>query len=260
MIHVLQPRKVGIAERWHAEFPAGIIAQELAAPFLDVERWIRQYRIKAHVREGVLEQRAIAVPADVAGDASDGEVHAGEAIGFRVSLLPKHGDIIQAPSMGEHEAIRLNIESARAAAGVINPAPKWLDHFHHQRDHAARRVLLSTSLALHRGELAEEKLIDAPEQVEVVGCAAEVEVREMVDQTAKHLGAEIRLAEDFWQHALKFIVVPLDGPHGIVEAFADVSGASVGSECAPAGLQWHPEHIVGLVLLWIILHGVKGIH
>ena len=256
VVDVLEPCVVGVSEGRHAEFPTGVIPQELATPLLDVEGRVREVEIEAHVREGVLEQRAFVVPAEVAGNTPDREVHAGEPEGFRVPLLPIHGYVIQAPGVSQHEAVGLDVESARAVAAIVDAAPVGFDHVHHQRDHAARRVLLAARLALHRGELAEEELIDATEEIEVVRHAREVEIGEVVDQPAEHLGAEVRLAEDFGQHPLEFVVLTLDGPHGVVQSLPDIGGAGMALERLPACLQRHPEDVVSLILLVVLRVGM----
>ena len=230
VVDMLQPGVVGIPQWRHSEAPAGVLAEQLSAPFLDVEGWVGEDRGEAGVRQGVLQQGALIVPADVAGDPSDGEVHPGEPVGLRVALLPVDRDVINPPRLGFHESVRLDVESASAAARIVDAAFERLDHLHHQGDDGARRVLLPSRLALHGGKLAEEELVDPAEQVEVFRRTGEIEVGEVVDQPAEHLGAEVRLAEDLRQHALERVVVALDCPHRVVEPLPDVRGTGVGLE------------------------------
>ena len=76
----------------------------------------------------------------------------------------------------------------RAAAGIVDAALVRLDHLDQQPDDAARRVELAALLALCAGELAEEVLVDAAEDVlGAVLCAAEADGADQVDQLAEPL-------------------------------------------------------------------------
>ena len=99
MEDVLEPGIVGIAGRRDAVAPADILAQALAAPVGDVEGGIGEDEVGLQVREGVLVEAALVVPADVGVDAPHGKVHPGQPPGGVVALLAVDGDVADAPAM-----------------------------------------------------------------------------------------------------------------------------------------------------------------
>ena len=95
--------------------------------------------------------------------------------------------------MGANELDRLDEHAGRAATGVVHPALVRFEHLDQQLDHTAWRVELTTLLALGAGELGEEVLIDAAEQV--LGAAlgvADFAVADEVDELTKPLLVERR--------------------------------------------------------------------
>jgi hypothetical protein len=67
--------------------------------------------------------------------------------------------------MGLDELLRLHEHAARAAGGVEDAALIGLDHLDQQADDAFRRIELAALLALGGGELAQEVLVDAAQDV-----------------------------------------------------------------------------------------------
>jgi hypothetical protein len=59
----------------------------------------------------------------------------------------------------------LDEHAAGAAAGIEDYASLGLQHRHQSADNGHRREVLAAALALRRGELADEVLIDASDQV-----------------------------------------------------------------------------------------------
>ena len=89
-------------------------------------------------------------------------------------------------AVGLDELFALDEHAAGAAAGVVDAALVRLDHLDQQPDDAARRVELAALLAFGAGELAEEVLVDAAEDVlGAVLLAAEADGADEVDQLAE---------------------------------------------------------------------------
>ena len=85
----------------------------------------------------------------------------------------------------------LHEHAARAAAGVVDAALVGREHLDQHAHDAGRRVELAALLALGAGELGEEVLVDAAEDVlGAVGRAAEADVADQVDELAEPLLVE----------------------------------------------------------------------
>ena len=133
---------------------------------------------------------------------------------------------------------------AGAAARVVDAALVGLEHLDQQLDDAARRVELAALLALGAGELGEEVLVDAAEDVLRAALrVAEPDVADQVDELAEALLVERRAGVVLGQHALERGVVALDGDHGVVDELADGRLLGLGLEVRPARLRRHPEDV-----------------
>src|SRR3990172_5553020 len=100
------------------------------------------------------------------------EVHFGEAPGSVVRLLAVDGNPALSPAavavaggMGLDELRGLNEDAARAAARVVHAALVRGEHLDQHAHHMGRGVELAALLALGAGELGEEVLVDATEDV-----------------------------------------------------------------------------------------------
>src|SRR5690606_30090379 len=107
-VDVLQPGVVGVTYRRHAELPARVFAQTVAAPVGDIKRRVGENIIKAQVAQLVLVEAAFVVPADIGVDAAHGEVHFGQAPSGVVALLAVDGDVADAPAVFQHELFALH--------------------------------------------------------------------------------------------------------------------------------------------------------
>src|SRR5690606_31198549 len=104
VVDVLQPGVVGVAHGRHAELPARVLAQALAAPVGDVERRVGEDEVGLHGsavastlgRELVLVETALVVPEDPGVDAAHRQVHLAQAPAGVVALLPVDGDVADA--------------------------------------------------------------------------------------------------------------------------------------------------------------------
>ena len=130
------------------------------------------------------------------------------------------------PAVGLDELLALHEHAAGAAAGVVDAALVGREHLDQHADDAARRVELAALLALGAGELGEEVLVDAAEDVlGAVGRAAERDVADEVDELAEALLVEAGAGVVLGQHALERRVVALDGGHRVVDELCRWSAA-----------------------------------
>src|SRR3990167_7894867 len=114
---------------------------------------------------------------DLRVDATDGEVHLGEAPGGVVGLLAVDGDVAELAAVGLDELLAGDEHAARAAAGVVDAALVGGENLDQHADHARGRVELPALLALSARELCEEVLVHAAEDVlGTVGRAPEADV------------------------------------------------------------------------------------
>ena len=159
--------------------------------------------------------------ADLALDAADGEVHVREAPRGVVGLLAVDADV-GAAVVGARGAVArgvlaeelhgLDEHARRATARVVDAAVVGLDHLDEGADDAAGRVELAALLALGAGELAEEVLVDAAEDVGGAGGGvADRDVADQVDELAERLLVEALAGVLLGEHVLEGGVVALDG-------------------------------------------------
>src|SRR5680860_1110879 len=85
--------------------------------------------------------------------------------------------------MGADELLGLHEHPARTAARVVHAALVGFNHLDQELHDGARCVELSSFLSFFAGELTEEVLVDAPENVaRIVLLPAEADRRDEVDQ------------------------------------------------------------------------------
>ena len=181
---VLHPGEVGVAGRRHAVDPALVFLQQFAAPVAVVEGRIGQHVVGFEVRMPVVVE-GVAV-GNLRVDAADGEVHLGQPPRGVIRFLPVNGDVANLAAVGLDELLAAHEHPARAAAGVVHTALIRREHLHQHAHDPRRRVELPALLALGAGELREEILVDAAQDVlGAVGGAAKADVADQVDQLAR---------------------------------------------------------------------------
>jgi len=154
------------------------------------------------------------------------------------------------------ELLALHEHSARAAAGVVNTALVGRKHEHKHLNHASGRVELSAFLALGAGELGEEVLVDAAEDVfGALLLVTQADGANEVNQLAEALLVERGAGVVFGQNALQRLVVALNGNHRIVNDLAYSGLFGVGLEVRPPRLLRHPEDVLRSILVWILRVG-----
>ncbi len=162
---VLNPGVVGVADGRGAILPAGILAEPLAAPIARVEGRVGEDVVGLQVLVQVAVEAVGVLGAEVGFDAANGEVHRGEPPGRRVGLLAVDADVADAAAVGLDEFLALDEHAAGAATRVEDAALVGGEHLDQDPDDAAGRVELAALLALGTGELREEILVDAAQDV-----------------------------------------------------------------------------------------------
>ena len=147
----------------------------------------------------------------------------------------------------------LDEHAGGAAAGVVDAAFVGLEHFDQQPDDGARGVELAALAALGQGELLQEVLVDAAEDVRGAGLgAADLDVADHVDDLAEAGLVQGGPGVVLGQHVLEGRVVLLDGGHGVVDGGADGGLVGLGLQDRPAGVGRHPEDVLGDVLVPVL--------
>ena len=164
--------------------------KQVAAPVAVVEGRVGQDVVGLEVRVQVAVEAVGVLLAEVGVDAADGEVHLRQPPGGVVGFLAVDADVADCrPPCASHELSRdLNEHAAGAAAGVEDAALVRREHLDQQPDDAAGRVELAALLAFGAGELREEVLVDAAQDVlGAVLLVAQADVADQVDELAEAL-------------------------------------------------------------------------
>ncbi len=119
MNEMLHPGVIGVAGGRHAELPAGVFAQTVAAPVAHVEGRIGQDVIGLEVFVQVALEAVGGFEAEIAFDAADGEVHSRQPPRRGIAFLSEDADVafgLAAVSVsvrvGFHEFNRLHEHAA----------------------------------------------------------------------------------------------------------------------------------------------------
>ncbi len=171
-----------------------------------------------------------------------------------VPLLPVDCEVGAAILVRLQEILGLDHEGAGPVAGLIQAATRGLDHLDDELDDRLRRMEVAAALTLVAGELGDEILVDAADQVEVPGRAVELDVREEVDQAGDDGRVEYLATEDLRERALELLVVGLDRAHGVVDLDPDALVLGVCGQCAPACGFGYPEDAFCKVFIGVLGH------
>src|ERR1700716_2873175 len=118
-------------------------------------------------------------------NAPDRQIHLGQTPCGRVTLLSKNRNVVAPPVVRRDEALGLHEHPARAAAGIVDPSSKGLQHFNQQTNDWASCIELAGALPLSDGELSEKILVDAAEDVLSTMSILECQIREELDHLAE---------------------------------------------------------------------------
>ena len=195
----------------------------------------------------------------VAVNAADRQVHLRQPPGGVVRLLAVDADVAHAAAVLGDELLRLHEHAAGAAARIVDPAPVRRQHRHQQPHDAARGVELAALLALRAGELREEILVDAAQDVlGAILLVAQADVADQVNELAQALLVQPGMRVIFRQHALQRTVIALDGEHGVVHDLADGRQLGACEQGGPARLPRHPEDVLSPVFIGVFGIGALG--
>ena len=175
---VLDPGVVRVRVGRLAVRPAGVLRDRGGAPLLHVERRVRHDEVGAGAGELVVEQRVAEL--DVAREAVDREVHPADPPGRLVVLLAEDRDLAR---RGRRAPRR-----TRPTGRTARPSRRRGRGRGPRRARASRRgaastergrVELAAAVALLAGELPDEVLVGAPEDVAgALGVVAEADLRD----------------------------------------------------------------------------------
>ena len=263
---MLDPGKVGVPGRRGAVLPAFVVFEQVAAPVAVVKGRIGQDIVGLEIGVQVAVEAVGMFLAEVVLDLPYRQVHLGQPPGGVVGLLTEDADVglglatvAVAAGVGLHELDRLDKHAARAATGVIDPAFVRREHLDQHAHDAPGRIELAALLALGAGELGEEVLVHAAENIlGAVLLVPQADVSDHVDELAEPLLVEARVGVVFGQHAFEGRVVALDGEHGLIDGLADGGLLGVGLEVGPAGFFRDPKDVDGAVLVRVFRVGSLG--
>src|SRR5450756_3172378 len=161
---MLDPGVVGVTLRGHTVLPARIGLEAVTTPRTHVEGWIGQDRVCLEFGVQVVQETVCVLWAQVRFDATDGQVHAGEAPCRVVEFLTIDGD---APLVAVrfNELLALHKHATRATTRVIDAPLVRRQHLNERPDDTARRIELAALLALGAGKLRKEVLVHAAEDI-----------------------------------------------------------------------------------------------
>ena len=212
------------------------------------------------MRSGKASAWKLSPSGDVGADAADGEVHVGQAPGGVVGLLAVDADVAEAAAVLLDELLAADEHAARAAAGVVDAALVRRQHLDEHADDAAGRVELAALLALGAGELGEEVLVDAAEDVlGAIRRAAEADVADtrLISWARRALSRPGR-AKSLGRTPLR---VGFSRSMASMASSTDAADRGLGGlrlEVGPAGLARDPEDAGGLVLVGVLGVGAFG--
>src|ERR1700735_5331885 len=253
MNHVLHPGEVSVTSWRHTEFPSRILSQMLTAPITHVERRICEDKVGLQVLVEIISERICIVGPDIGFDASNRQIHLGETPRGRVRFLTINGDVAQLAAMLPDEFLALDKHAAGTTAWVINAAFVRFDHFDEELDDTSWGVELAALFTFRTGELSEEILVDAPE--DVFGPALLVtksNFPEQIDEFAQSVLIERRAGIVLRQNALQRGVLLLDGNHRVVDYLSYRGLLCIVLKTRPSGHFRNPEDILSGVFVAVL--------
>ena len=210
-----------------------LVRRSVRAPALLALRAVVERRIGEDViglEVGVLVVGVGVAELDVAVEAVNEEIQPAEAI----------GEVLRSPARRtracrcDARKVALHEHAARAAARVEHFALLGSSIATSSPHDALRREVFAAALALRRGELADEVLIDAPEHIDAAVLRREDVLREKVDEPARLFLVEIRPGVDRRQQALELREGLLQQREDVIEPQLDVVGAGNLDDVVPA--------------------------
>jgi hypothetical protein len=180
------------------------------------------------------------------------EVHDREAARGCVTLLAVDADIADFAAVRLDEFLRLNEHPSRPAAWIVDAAFVGREHLHQNPYHARWRVELPAVLAFRAGELSQEILVHAPENIfGLVFLVAEADGPDQVDKLSQPMLVQRRPGVVFRQDTLEPRIVAFDGEHGVIQELADGGLLGAPLEVSPSSLFRDPEDVFGEIFVLI---------
>lgn len=186
---------------------------------------------------------------DLSVQTVDEQVHPAQAIGKVLAFLPVERQIPAVPG----EQVGLHEHAAGAATRIEDGSLRRLQHRHQQPHDARRREVLAAALALGRGELADEVLVHAPDEILAAVVLLEDVLGEQIDQARYALRVQVRAAVDAGQQTAQFVGVGiLQQLQDVVQADLDIVGLRHLADVLLARRLRHDEGARAAVLVGVI--------
>ena len=190
--------------------------------------------------------------AEVGLDPANRQIHPRHLPRRRVRLLTVNRNIVQLTAVRLDEFRRLNKHPARTAARVVHAALERSQDFDQRPNDARRRVKFARPFPLLLRELRQAVLVNATKQVFRFARAADLNVREEVDDVAETPLVELRSREVFRQDALQRVVFPFDFAHRGVDRRADLRRPRRRRNRLPTRDFRNPKDVFRLVLVAVV--------
>jgi len=152
--------------------------------------------------------------------------------------------------------LALHEHAARAAARIIDPALIGCQHLDQHAHDMRRRIELAALLALGAGELRQEILVDAAEDVAgAVRRAAEADIADEIYELTEPLFVEARAGVVLRQDGFERGVVTLDRRHRVIDDLSDRRLRCRALQIRPTRFRRHPEDVFGAVFVRVFRVG-----
>ena len=236
--HVLDERQIALGLRRHAEpeAPVAVVPGHLAAPFVEAERRIGDHPV---VQQQLAFLHQLRVPDRIAlldagvGQPVEQHVHLADGPGAEVLLLAVKRQVARIAPLPLDVVGAFDQHAAGAGGGVADAHPfARRQQLHDEPDHHPRRVELAALLAGVVGELLDQVLVGAAEEVGLGhAVVAERDSGEVPDEAREHGVAVAGVAElafvvvvDAGEDAFQRAVLLLQRRARLVQGLPDVRG------------------------------------
>ena len=259
--HVLQPSEVGIALWRNTIAPAHILLQAVGSPVAHVERWIRHHEVCLQRRVLVIEESICILIAQVGLNTTDGKVHHRHLTGVGIDFLSEDTQVLDVALMVAHEVGTLHKHTTTTHGRVVAATFVRLQHGNDGANDAARRVELTSILALERSEFRQTVFVGASQEVLVLLLLAQFDgIGEEVHHVAQAALVQFGTGKVLGQDTLQAVVLLLNLHHGIVDDLTNLRRVSSLGNHIPTCIGWHIENVFRRVFVLVLLETVALIH
>ena len=258
--HVLYPREVCIALGRNAIVPTQVVLQPIAAPILQIKRWVSQNEVEPLILMQIVEERICVARAQIGINTTNGQIHRSHLPSGGIALLPENRQVIDVACMPANELGRLHEHATRTAARVIHATMIRLDDFHQRAHDAGRRIEFTGILTFRLGELSQAILVGTPQDIARVALLSHLNVGEQVNHFAKTSFVQFLTSKILRQNTLQLIVLGLDFAHSLIDYLANFGRMRSSSHCFPTSLFRNIENALVRVFVAILFEAFTFIN